>query len=61
MADGAFEFATRMGGGIDVPLNSHFAVRVVQVDYYLTTFANSTNNHQNNFLVGAGIVYHWSR
>jgi hypothetical protein len=33
----------------------------VQIDYYLTTFANATNDHQNNFLVGAGIVYHWSR
>jgi hypothetical protein len=31
------------------------------VDYYLTTFANSTNDHQNNLLVGAGIVFHWSR
>jgi outer membrane immunogenic protein len=61
VADGAFEFATRIGGGIDVSVNSHFAVRVIQIDYYLTTFANSTNNHQNNLLVGAGIVYHWSR
>jgi outer membrane immunogenic protein len=61
VADGSFEFATRVGGGVDVPLNSHFAVRAVQIDYYLTTFANSTNNHQNNFLLGAGMVYHWSR
>jgi len=61
VADGSFEFSTRIGGGIDIPLNSHFAVRIVQIDYYLTTFANATNDHQNNFLVGAGIVYHWSR
>jgi outer membrane immunogenic protein len=61
VADGSYRFATRIGGGIDVPLNSHFAVRVVQIDYYLTTFANATNDHQNNLLVGAGIVYHWSR
>jgi len=61
VADGSCEFATRMGGGIDVPLSSHFAVRVIQLDYYLTTLANSTNDHQNNLLVGAGIVYHWSR
>jgi outer membrane immunogenic protein len=60
VADGSYRFATRIGGGIDVPLNSHFAVRVVQIDYYLTTFANATNDHQNNFLVGAGIVYRWS-
>jgi outer membrane immunogenic protein len=61
VADGSYKFATRMGGGIDVPLSAHFAVRIVQIDYYLTTFANATNDHQNNFLVGAGIVYHWSR
>jgi outer membrane immunogenic protein len=50
-----------MGGGIDVPLSRHFAARIIQIDYYLTTFANANNDHQNNFLVGAGIVYHWSR
>jgi outer membrane immunogenic protein len=61
VADGSYRFATRIGGGIDVPVSSHFAVRVIQLDYYLTTFANATNDHQNNLLVGAGIVYHWSR
>jgi outer membrane immunogenic protein len=61
VADGSFDFSTRIGGGVDVPLNSHFAARVVEIDYYLTTFANATNDHQNNFLVSAGIVYRWSR
>jgi outer membrane immunogenic protein len=61
VADGSYTFATRIGGGIDVPLNEHFSVRVVQIDYYLTTFVNATNDHQNNLLVGAGIVYRWSR
>src|SRR3979490_2346285 len=45
VAGGSYRFATRIGGGIDVPLNAHFAVRVVQIDYYLTTFANATNDH----------------
>ena len=54
------KFATRIGGGIDIPINAHLAVRVVQIDYYLTTFANATNDHQNNLLIGAGIVYRWS-
>lgn len=61
VADGSYKFATRMGGGIDVPLSARFAVRIIQIDYYLTTFANANNDHQNNLLVGAGIVYHWSR
>jgi outer membrane immunogenic protein len=61
VADESYNFAARIGGGVDVPLNSRFALRVVQLDYYLTTFANSTNDHQNNLLLGAGIVFHWSR
>jgi outer membrane immunogenic protein len=60
VGDASYKFATRIGGGVDVPLNAHFAVRIIQIDYYLTTFANATNDHQNNLLVGAGIVYHWS-
>jgi outer membrane immunogenic protein len=61
VADGSYKFATRIGGGIDVPLSARFAVRIIQIDYYLTTFANATNDHQNNLLVGAGIVYRWAR
>jgi len=60
IGDGSFGFAGRLGGGIDVPVNAHFAVRVIQMDYYLTHFANYVNDHQNNFLVGAGVVFHWS-
>jgi hypothetical protein len=61
VGDSSFGFATRIGGGLDVPLSPRFALRVVQLDYYLTTFANATNDHQNNFLIGTGIVFHWSR
>ncbi|HEY6442158.1 MAG TPA: hypothetical protein VIY66_02330 [Candidatus Acidoferrales bacterium] len=61
VADGSYRFATRIGGGIDVPVSSHFAVRVIQLDYYLTTFANATNDHQSNLSVGVGIVYRWCR
>jgi outer membrane immunogenic protein len=59
--DGAVAFATRMGGGIDLPMRSHFAVRIIQADYDLTRFKNSINDHQNNLLLGAGVVFHWSR
>jgi outer membrane immunogenic protein len=61
VGDSSFGFATRIGGGLDVPITPRFALRVVQLDYYLTTFANATNDHQNNFLIGTGIVFHWSR
>lgn len=60
-ASGAsYGFVSRLGGGIDVPVGSRFAVRVFQIDYNLTGFSNSTNDHQNNLLLGAGFVYRWS-
>ena len=61
IGDASHAFAARVGGGIDVPIRPHFAVRVIQVDYFLTHFANGTNDHQNNLLIGAGIVFHWSK
>jgi outer membrane immunogenic protein len=61
VGDASFGFATRIGGGVDVPISPRFSLRVIQIDYYLTTFANATNDHQNNLLVGAGFVFHWSR
>lgn len=60
-ADGSYAFVTRMGGGIDLPLNPRIAVRMIQVDYNLTRYTNAANDHQNNLLLGAGFVFHWSR
>jgi outer membrane immunogenic protein len=57
--DATIRFASRAGGGIDVPVSRHFSIRG-QVDYFATTFANATNDHQNNLLIGAGVVYHWA-
>jgi outer membrane immunogenic protein len=61
VADGTSAFAGRIGGGIDLPINAGLAIRLVQGDYYMTTFANSADNRQNNLLFGAGIVLHWYR
>ncbi|MGA2632600.1 MAG: outer membrane beta-barrel protein [Terracidiphilus sp.] len=58
--DGTFAFVTRMGGGIDVPVRPHFAVRIIQIDYDLTTYQNSVNDHQNDLVLGAGVVFRWS-
>ena len=48
-----------VGGGFDVNLSHHFAVRPAQVDYLLTRFDESTNNarSQNNLRVSTGIVF----
>ena len=59
--DGTYAFAGRAGGGVDLSISQVFSIRVLQVDYYSTSFANATNGHQNNLLLGAGIVVHRSR
>jgi outer membrane immunogenic protein len=60
IGDGSYGFASRVGGGLDVPVSRRFTVRAIQMDYYLTRIANAVNDHQNNFLVGAGVVFRWS-
>jgi outer membrane immunogenic protein len=59
--DASFAFASRIGGGIDLPVRTHFAVRIIQIDYDLTKFHNSVNDHQNNLLLGSGVVFRWSQ
>jgi len=54
----AFDFL--IGGGIDIPVNEHIAVRPVQFEYLLTRFGNSFtngNNNQSNFRYQAGVVF----
>jgi outer membrane immunogenic protein len=58
--DGTHVFTSRIGGAIDLPLSQRFAARLIQADYDLTTFANGTNDRQNNLLLAAGLVFHWS-
>jgi outer membrane immunogenic protein len=55
----ATSFAMTAGGGLDVKLSPHFALRAVQADYLLTLLPNRTNDHQNNVRLGAGIVVYF--
>jgi len=50
-------FAMSTGGGVDATVSRHWAVRMIELDYYLTRFNNATNNHQNNLRIGVGIAY----
>jgi len=49
-------FALAAGGGVDLHLSEHFALRMIQADYYYTRFPNGVNGHQNNLRIGAGLV-----
>jgi hypothetical protein len=54
-------FALQVGGGADIGLSRHIAVRAIQADWLRTQFPNSTTNVQNTFRVAAGIALRFSQ
>jgi len=52
-------FSMALGGGLDVVVNKHFALRVGEVDWMMTRFTNiwTNTNNQNNFRYLAGVVF----
>ncbi|MFI5089971.1 MAG: outer membrane beta-barrel protein [Terriglobales bacterium] len=53
-------FSMKLGGGLDVAMAHHFALRLGEFNYYLTKFGTGTSfngqDHQNNFTFGVGVV-----
>lgn len=49
-------FAVAAGGGVDIGVMRHFALRAIEADYYLTRFPNGVNGHQNNLRISAGFI-----
>lgn len=47
-------FATGLGGGVDVPVNSRFAIRLLQVDYIPTRFRELVFDPTTNTLAFSG-------
>ena len=57
-SNNAFDFL--IGGGVDIPLGEHIAIRPAQFEYLLTRFGNDFthgNNNQSNFRYQAGIQF----
>jgi len=50
--DNAFSMA--VGGGLDLKVANHVAIRLVDADYLMTKFGD---DHQNNFRYSAGLVF----
>ena len=54
----AFDFV--IGGGIDIPVSEHVAIRAGEFDFLLTRFGNrftSGNQNQSNFRYQAGVIF----
>ena len=50
-------FAIAAGGGMNIALSRHLALRPFQLDYFLTDLPNNSANRQNSFRLGSGIVF----
>jgi opacity protein-like surface antigen len=50
-------FVMAAGGGLDVKVSPHVAVRVFQADYLFSKFLNGVNDRQNSFRLTAGVVF----
>jgi opacity protein-like surface antigen len=64
----ANSFAMALGGGVDIEISRHLAIRAGQLDYLYTRFnptdaistgffSNSLSGHQNSFRYSTGIVF----
>jgi opacity protein-like surface antigen len=55
-------FSMKLGGGLDIGVAPHFALRLGEFNYYMTKFSVASgfstngNDHQNNFTFGVGVV-----
>lgn len=49
-------FVGVLGGGIDRRLPAHLVLRLVEADYFVTTFQNGSNDHQNNLRITTGVA-----
>jgi hypothetical protein len=59
-APGDWALAVVIGGGLDIKLAHHWAIRPIEADYVLTRFINNFttgHNNQNNFRYQAGLVF----
>lgn len=50
-------FAMNIGGGIDLAVSRHIWIRAVQADYNYSELRNIQGDRQNQFRIGAGIVF----
>ena len=53
-------FSITAGGGLDLRVHRHFAIRIIQAEYLMTRFASyttGTTGTQNDMRLSAGLVY----
>ncbi len=54
-------FGSTLGGGVEFNISRAITLRVAQIDYFVTTFDNKADDHQNNLRISAGAAYHFGK
>jgi outer membrane immunogenic protein len=63
-SDGAtwsVSFASTVGGGLEYHVSRAFTLRILEADYFLTTFDNNVNGAQNNLRITTGAAYRFGK
>lgn len=58
---GANSMAVQVGGGLDLRLHAHVAIRAVEAAWVRTQLPNGTNNAQNTLKLGLGFAFRFGR
>lgn len=53
-------FAMAFGGGIDLRVSRHIWIRAIEADYHYSELSNLQGDRQNQYRLGAGIVFRGS-
>jgi len=59
ISSSASSFAIQAGSGVNLPINKMFGVRILEADYILTKFSNSSANYQGDVRLSTGITFHY--
>lgn len=58
ITDKANAFSWQAGGGWDISITKHIAIRAIEADYVRTYLPNSGTNTQDHIRLAVGVVYH---
>ncbi len=58
VTDRASAFSMQVGGGLDVAITKHFALRAIEADWVRTLLPNNGTNTQNHLRLAVGLTYH---
>jgi opacity protein-like surface antigen len=54
----ATAFAWQVGGGVDIAISKHFAIRAVEADFVRTNLPNSGTDREDHLRLALGVTYH---